>query len=161
MSYIAVPTDSILSNVYICKYKHDDKLTSQPHTDTCTSCSRQTTTFRHVNKVTCLHISAIPFNPSSSRLVHSDRSNNTGIHGKSMKKRGQYFGIQIMTAIEKKRCKFMHWPHSIQQPSFCILLQSFICSSWSLQINESHISNMTCQQTQNDSLITAVLLVYW
>jgi hypothetical protein len=43
---------SILSNVCICKHKHNDKLTSQPYTDTCTSCSRQTATFRHVNMLT-------------------------------------------------------------------------------------------------------------
>jgi hypothetical protein len=42
----------ILSNVCICKHKHNDKLTSQPYTDTCTSCSRQTTTFRQVNILT-------------------------------------------------------------------------------------------------------------
>jgi len=38
---------SILSNVCICKYTQD-KLTSQPYTDTCTSSSRHTTIFRHV-----------------------------------------------------------------------------------------------------------------
>jgi len=42
----------ILPNVCICKYQHNDKLTSQPYTDTCTSCSQQTATFRHVNMLT-------------------------------------------------------------------------------------------------------------
>jgi len=38
-----------IPNVCIWKYQHNDKLTSQPHTDTCTSCSIQTATFRHAN----------------------------------------------------------------------------------------------------------------
>jgi hypothetical protein len=33
----------------MCKYKHKDKLTSQPYTDNCNSCSGQTTTFRCLN----------------------------------------------------------------------------------------------------------------
>jgi len=31
---------SIRANVCICQYKHNDNLTPQPYTDTCTSCSR-------------------------------------------------------------------------------------------------------------------------
>jgi len=42
----------MLSNVCICKYKHNDKLTSQPYKDTGTSCLRESTTFRHVNMLT-------------------------------------------------------------------------------------------------------------
>jgi hypothetical protein len=42
----------VLPNVCICKHEHNHKLTSQSHTDSCTSCSRQTTTFRHVNMLT-------------------------------------------------------------------------------------------------------------
>jgi hypothetical protein len=144
----------ILSNVCICKYKHNDKLTSQPHTDTCTSCSRQATSFRHVNKLTYF-----TFCNSSQHFIIQigafwQVQQHYGSHERSMKKHGQCLGRQIATPSETQRCSD---PIPSSNPLSVISSQQDNSSSWSLQ----HISNMTCQQSQNDSLITAVLLVYW
>jgi hypothetical protein len=48
-------------------------------------------------------------------------------------------------------------PIPSSNPLSVILSHSCTSSSWSLQ----NISTMMCQRTQNDSLITAALLVYW
>ena len=103
----------ILSNACICKYKHNDKLTSQQYRDTCTWISRETTIFRHVNMLS--YCTFWQFWTEAFCQVQQ----HYGSHGWPMKKRGQWLGSQIATPKETQRCKFMQWPDPLQQSSVC------------------------------------------
>jgi hypothetical protein len=81
----------ILSNARICKYKHNDKLTSQQYRDTCTWISRETTIFRHVNMLS--YCTFWQFWTEAFCQVQQ----HYGSHGWPMKKRGQWLGSQIAT----------------------------------------------------------------
>jgi hypothetical protein len=107
----------MLSNVCICKYRHNDKLTSQPYKDTGTSCSRESTTFMHINMLTYWPFcnSKQPFIIQIGAFCHAQK--HYGSHGRSMKKRGQCSGSQFVTPPEIQSFKFLQWPNPLQQPS--------------------------------------------
>jgi hypothetical protein len=149
---------SILSNVCICKYKHNDKVTLQPYTDTCTSCSRQTATFRHVNMLNyCTFLQFL------STRHHPDCGNTIGSTTLWQSWKVDEFHVDSAWAVKlelqwrRKDVSSCSDPISSSNPPSVILSQLDTPSSCSLQ----HTSNMTCQRTENDSLITAALLVYW
>jgi len=108
--------------------------------------------------VNLLHLSAIPFNPSSSRVQHSNRLNDT-----MEVMVGRWRNVDNAWAVKQslpwRRKSVSSWSDPIpsSNPLSVILSQLVTSSSWSLQ----HTSNMTGQRTQNDSLITAAWLVYW
>ena len=72
ISYIVAPTDSQYFQMYASVNTNTMINLPHSHTDNCTSCSRQTTTFRHVNMLT--YCTLLQF---LSTLHHPD-SNETG-----------------------------------------------------------------------------------
>ena len=112
---------SILSNVGICRYKHNDKLTLQPYTDTCTLCSRQTTTFRHVSMLTyCTFLQFL------STLHHPDWSILTGSTTLRMSRK---FDEETWTALGQWNCHrhgdAKMWVHAVTQSPPATLCLSY------------------------------------
>jgi len=74
VSYNVAPTDSQFFQTYASVNTNTIINLPHSHTDTCTSCSRQTATFRHVNMLTyCtfLQFLSTPHHPDCSNLTGS------------------------------------------------------------------------------------------
>jgi len=67
------------------------------------------------------------------------------------------WAVKLSPLLSVKDVSSCSDPIPSSNPLSVIFLQKDISSSWNLQ----HISNMTGQWTQNNSLIKAALLVYW
>jgi len=108
--------------------------------------------------VNLLYLFAIPFKHSSSRLRHSDRSSVTK---EAMQCRlrnvDNAWADKLLPQFRRKDVSSWSDPIPSSKPLSVICSQLEITSSWSLQ----NISNITCYEAHNDSLIMAPLLVYW
>jgi hypothetical protein len=104
-----------------------------------------------------LHLSAIPFKPSSSKQKYWRFNNTIEVMESRWRNMDNVWAVKFWLPVRRKDVSTCSDPIPSSNPPFVIFLQQITCSCWSLQ----HISNMTCQRTQTDSLITPALLVYW
>ena len=90
--------------------------------------------------VNLLHLVAIPFNPSSSRLKHSDRSNNSmEVMEGRWRNVDNAWAVKLRPTVRRKDVSSCSDPIPSSNPLSDIPSQLNIASSWSLQ----QTSNMT------------------
>jgi len=110
-------------------------------------------TFRYVNMLNLLHLSAIPSNPSSSRLGRNDRFNDI-----MEDMEGRWRNVDNALAVKlqpSKRCKDVSScsdPIPSSNPLSVIFQQTRNLSSWSLQ----HISNRWSGQWSSGAVRTMI-----